>query len=240
MFSALYHDRVEVAVSQTTSLELVPPAGEAAPADRDPGRRQRKKQRTREALIEAATGLFAAKGYDQTAIHEITDAVDVSERTFFRYFAGKEDLVLSFIQDGMNAFAKALAARPPQEEPLTAARRAFQISLTELPSHAGGLSSYLAIMRLVDSTPTLLAAYLRYVHDRDEEIIEVLARRESVDPATDRRPRVLAAVLGALVFLANRELRAGDNLSLEAMTAAFDAYADEVIPALAGHWTAAR
>jgi len=215
-------------VSQITSLEA------------DPGRRQRKKQRTRDALIETAMKLFAAKGYDHTAVHEITDAVDVSERTFFRYFAGKEDLVLSLIRDGSAAFAEALASRPPQEEPLTAARQAFQISLRELPGGAEGLPSYLAVMRLIDSTPALLAAYLRYVHDHDEEIIEVLARREGVDPATDRRPRVLAAMIGALVFLANRDLRAGDDLSLEAMTAAFDAYADAVIPALAGHWTAAR
>ena len=63
-------------------------------------------------------------------------------------------------------------------------------------------------MRLIDSTPTLLAAYLRSVHDHDDEIIEVLARREGVDPAADRRPRVLAAVIGALVFLANKDWQA--------------------------------
>ena len=215
-------------MSQITSVEV------------DPGRRQRKKQRTRDALIETAMKLFAAKGYDHTAIHEITDAVDVSERTFFRYFASKEDLVLSLIRDGSAAFAEALAARPPQEEPLTAARQAFQISLRQLPGGTESLPSYLSVMRLIDSTPALLAAYLRYVHDHDDEIIEVLARREGVDPATDRRPHVLAAMIGALVFLANRDLRAGGaegDLSLEAMTAAFDAYADAVIPALAGHWT---
>ena len=215
-------------MSQITSLEA------------DPGRRQRKKQATREALIETAMKLFAAKGYDHTAIHEITDAVDVSQRTFFRYFASKEDLVLSLIRDGSAAFAEALAARPPREEPLTAARNAFHISLRQLPGGAEGLPSYLSVMQLIDSTPPLLAAYLRFVHDHDDEIIEVLARREGVDPATDRRPRVLAAVIGALVFLANRDLRAAGDLDPETMTAAFDAYAAAAAPALAGHWTAAR
>src|SRR5215469_452590 len=118
-------NRVEVPVSQI--------AQEAAP-----GRRQRKKQHTRDALIQAALELFAAKGYDRTAVREITDAVDVSERTFFRYFTSKEDLVLSFVRDGAAAFARALADRPPQEEPLVAARNAYHISLGRLPESADG------------------------------------------------------------------------------------------------------
>src|SRR5690348_17901578 len=85
--------------------------------------------------------LFAAKGYDRTAVHEITDAVDVSERTFFRYFASKEDLVLSFIRDGAAAFAAALAARPAEEEPLTAARQALQSSIRRSEEHTSELQS---------------------------------------------------------------------------------------------------
>lgn len=197
------------------------------------GRRERKKQRTRDALIEAAMELFAAKGYERTAVHEISDAVDVSERTFFRYFASKEDLALSFVRDGAATFAAALAARPPEEEPLTAARAAFHISLRQL---AGQLPSYLSVIRLIETTPALLAAHLRYVHEHDDEIIQVLAQREGVDPATDRRPRVLAAVIGSVVFLANRDWLAAGSQDPEAMAAAFDSYADALRPALAGPW----
>ncbi len=201
------------------------------------GRRERKKQRTRDALIEAAMGLFAAKGYEGTAVHEITDAVDVSERTFSRYFASKEDLALSFVRDGSAAFAAALAARPAEEEPLTAARAAFHISLRQL---SRSLPSYLSVIRLIETTPTLLAAHLRYVHEHDDEVISVLAAREGVDPATDRRPRVLAAVVGSLVFLANRDWLAGGSQDPDAMAAAFDSYADAVRPALTGHWGTRR
>ncbi len=181
--------------------------------------------------------LFEARGYDRTAIHEITDAVDVSERTFFRYFASKEDLVLSFVRDKMAAFADALAGRPPQEEPLTATRNAFASSLRDF-GDSGQTPSYLSVIRLIDATPALLAAHLRYIHDHDEEIIGVLARREGVDPVSDRRPRVLAAIVGALVFLADRDWRAEDSQDPEAMIAAFDAYADVLGSALSGHWTA--
>jgi AcrR family transcriptional regulator len=224
-------------VPQITPAAAAPgPAWPEPEDDRRDDRRERKKQRTRDALIRAAMELFAAKGYERTVVREITDAVDVSERTFFRYFASKEDLVLSFVRDGLTGFADALMARPPEEEPLTAARNAFQVSLRRLPDGTEPAPSYFSVVGLIESTPALLAAYLRYVHDHDDELTQVLAQREGVDPATDRRPQVLAAVIGALVFLANRDWRAGDDHSPEAMSALFGDYADQVIPALTSRW----
>jgi AcrR family transcriptional regulator len=222
--------------------QITPPAAggpglawpDTDPARRD-DRRERKKQRTRDALIDAAMELFAAKGYERTTVREITDEVDVSERTFFRYFASKEDLVLSFVRDGLTGFAAALMARPAGEDPLTAARNAFGDSLRQRAADEPA-PSYLSVVGLIESTPVLLAAYLRYVHDHDDELTQILAEREGIDPATDSRPRVLAAIIGALVFLANRDWRDGDDQSPEAMAAAFDAYAGQIIPALTGRW----
>lgn len=93
------------------------------------------------------------------------------------------------------------------------------------------------MIRLIETTPPLLAAHLRYVHEHDDEIIQVLAEREGVD-AADPRPRVLAAVIGSVVFLANRDWLAAGREDPEAMAAAFDRYADQLRPALAGHWAA--
>jgi len=199
-------------------------------------RRERKKRQTREALIHAALELFDAKGYDHTAVREITDAVDVSERTFFRYFASKEDLALSFARDGSEALMRELAARPSAEEPLTALRNAFRESLRAVTEDDPARPTYLLVTRLVDSTPSLLAAHLRYMHDRDDEVVRVLAGREGIDPATDMRPRIVAAVFGSLLFLATREWRTEGRGSVDSMLATFDAFADQVRPALAGHW----
>ncbi|MCP9978944.1 TetR/AcrR family transcriptional regulator [Actinomadura madurae] len=77
------------------------------------GLRERKKQRTRLALIDAALDLFLAKGYEATTIDEIVAAVEVSQRTFFRYFGTKEDVVTSFLSEHDQLMGEALAARPP-------------------------------------------------------------------------------------------------------------------------------
>jgi AcrR family transcriptional regulator len=204
-------------------------------------RRERKKRQTREALVRAALELFDAKGYEHTAVREITDAVDVSERTFFRYFASKEDLAISFARDWIDTVLAALAARPAAEEPLTAMRAAFRESLLALAVDEGtdsGAPTYLLVTRLIDSTPSLLAQQLRYAHDRDEEIVGLLAAREGVDPDIDLRPRVLATVFGGLIFLATRAWRMEGSTTAEQMLEAFDRCADEFTPALFHHWRA--
>jgi AcrR family transcriptional regulator len=216
-------------------VSTVPPA---APAE--PQRRERKKQQTRDALVRAALRLFDAQGYEHTAVREITDAVDVSERTFFRYFANKEDLALSFARDATEALMRELAVRPAAEPPLTALRNAFRQSLLALAQGDGphaDESMYLLVIRLIDSTPSLLAAYLRYAHEHDDEMVRVLAAREGVDPETDLRPRIVAMVFGGLTFLANRDWRARGGGGVATMLAAFDAFAGQLVPAVAGHWS---
>ena len=205
----------------------------------EPQRRERKKRQTRDALVQAALGLFIAKGYEQTAIHEITDAVDVSERTFFRYFANKEDLALSFAKDHTDALMRELTARPPAEPPLVALRNAVHAATRGRIEEGGELtgdSVYLSIMKLIEGTPSLLAAHLRYMHERDDEIARLLAEREDVDPVDDVRPRCVAAVFSGLFISANREWRYAGG-TVEAMLATFDACVDQVAGALAGHWT---
>jgi len=86
------------------------PQADGVPTQPAEPRRGRKKRQTRDALIDAALDLFETKGYEHTAVHEITDIVDVSERTVFRYFASKEDLALFFVARELDAFAEALAA----------------------------------------------------------------------------------------------------------------------------------
>jgi AcrR family transcriptional regulator len=56
-------------------------------------RRERRKQETRQRLIESAWNLFRERGYDRTTVADITEAADVAKGTFFNYFATKEAIV---------------------------------------------------------------------------------------------------------------------------------------------------
>jgi len=210
----------------------VPVAGESR-------RRERKKRQTRDALVHAGLRLFNAKGYEHTAVREITDAVDVSERTFFRYFASKEDLALSFARDFSDALLSELAVRPAAEPPFAALRNALHVSIAVLSADSRDLGAGrddLPIMKLIETTPTLLAAYLRHMNDHNEEIARVLAEREGVDPAADLRPGCTAAVFSSLLIIANRQWRS-EGGTVEAMLDAFDACASQVASALSGHWS---
>ena len=82
----------------------------------DPGLRERKKLRTRTQLIEAALELADRQGYESTTVEQITDAVDVSPRTFARYFPMKDSAILSLLDHlsaAVNDAAKvAMSASP--------------------------------------------------------------------------------------------------------------------------------
>lgn len=89
------------------------------------GRREANKARTRAAVLKAALKLFAEHGYESTTVREIADAAGVTERTFYRYFEGKEGLFAEEAIRWMEALRTAIVARPIAEPALQAIAHAM-------------------------------------------------------------------------------------------------------------------
>ena len=77
--------------------------------------RERTRRTVRGELAQLAVGLFVEKGYDETTIDDLAAAAGMSKRTFFRYFASKEELVMGKYEFFGEQLAEDLAARPAGE-----------------------------------------------------------------------------------------------------------------------------
>ncbi|CCA57068.1 TetR family transcriptional regulator [Streptomyces venezuelae] len=183
--------RYHSSVSSSASSSVIPSAaggpGPAAPVSLA----QRKRQLVATELTEAALQLLALKGFDAVTVDEIATAAGVSKRTFFRYFASKEDVVVQFLA-GMGADIRAdLAARPAGEPLSDALRHAVSVPLTTCGEH---VERALPVVRLILRTPALLARFLEHQERWREDLTEELAARLGRDPRADLRPRLAAGM----------------------------------------------
>jgi AcrR family transcriptional regulator len=96
------------------------------------GRREANKQATRTALTEAAGRLFAEHGYEATTVAQIARAARVGERTFYRYFGSKEDLLAGHALAWIDRLGQAIRARPAGEGPYQAVAQAMTAMTAEL------------------------------------------------------------------------------------------------------------
>ncbi|ETK33886.1 TetR family transcriptional regulator [Microbispora sp. ATCC PTA-5024] len=162
------------------------------------GLRERKKHRTRTALIDAAVDLFLAQGYEATTVDRIAAEVDVSTRTFFRYFASKEEAALSLLADQHEVFIAELAARPADEPPFTALTEAMRAVLGILraldPAEA---TRFLRLQELIQATPALLAGQLRLMMDNERQMVAEVSRRMGAGP-DDLRARFVVSLFASM------------------------------------------
>jgi AcrR family transcriptional regulator len=159
------------------------------------GLRERKKQQTRDALASAAFGLFARKGVEATTVDEIADEVMVSPRTFFRYFASKEDVALEAIDQQYSAVFAAFEARPAGEPVLTALRNAAVAVLRACEAGESSLppERLVCVAKLLSTSPSLAGRSLELCSSRVDELAGKVAARMGV-ARTDPRPTLVAAV----------------------------------------------
>ncbi|MFB7362883.1 TetR family transcriptional regulator [Streptomyces hydrogenans] len=180
-----------VASSPGASGPAAPSSAAPTPSPRTTTLAQRKRELVATELTETALQLFAQRGFEAVTVDEIATAVGVSKRTFFRYFASKDDVVVQFLA-GMGADMRAeLAARPAGEPPSAALLHAVSVPLAACGDHA---ERTLPVVRLILRTPALLARFLEHEAGWREELAGELAARLGLDPADSLYPRLAAGM----------------------------------------------
>jgi len=76
-----------------------------------PTRRERKKEKSRNDLIDCAVSLFREKGVAETSIDEITEKADISKGTLYNYFQDKEAILVGYFQNKIAASSLEFRAR---------------------------------------------------------------------------------------------------------------------------------
>jgi AcrR family transcriptional regulator len=160
------------------------------------GLRARKQNRTRAALTETALQLFASKGYDNTTIEEIAAAVDVSPRTFFRYFRSKEDVL--FTDADFQPFLDLVRHQPLEMSDLEAVRAAY---VAMPPADPEVDERTLLLKRALDSTPALQGRYFVLQAQLRDAIAQALATRQGLDWPTISI-RIAASIAVSIMHLA--------------------------------------
>jgi AcrR family transcriptional regulator len=115
-----------------------------------PGRRERKKAATRQALAETAIRLFLERGFDDVTVREIADEVDVSTTTLMKYFPTKEALVFDRDEEMESDLIAAVTDRPKKVSALDSLRGYVKKRAARVVS-----ARYQAFMKLVRTTPAL-------------------------------------------------------------------------------------
>jgi AcrR family transcriptional regulator len=159
------------------------------------GLRERKKARTREAIIDAALDLFGSKGFEATTIEDIAAAADVSPRTFFRYFDSKVDLVMAHNEAHGDKIGPLIAARPATEGPLEALRQVVQQMLLERLAEPSVVREFQVMM----SSPTLRKMAREHFYEEEAELISAFAARLGTGD-DDLTANVMASAAAATIW----------------------------------------
>jgi AcrR family transcriptional regulator len=154
------------------------------------GLRERKKDHTRQALVDAARDLFLEHGFDSVTVDEIAVRAQVSRRTFFRYFPTKEAAALPN-RDVWLAEFQSLLAKPSGESAYDTVRRAV-LSMTA--TFAQNRETLVAQHRIANGASSLIA----YQRDADRVWAEVMSDALRAERGSRESRLVGAAVMGVI------------------------------------------
>jgi len=169
----------------------------------------------RERLQAAALELFATRGFEQTTTAEIAQAVGLTERTFFRHFSDKREVLFIGQDLFLQAFLDGVDAAPPDAAPLEIVASALESAASFFPDDRRAYAR--TRQSVIDKNPALQERETHKLAGLATTVAQALRSRGVTEPAAS-----LAAESGATVFgIAFAQwIREGEDGSLAAITAA--------------------
>ncbi|WP_153031237.1 TetR/AcrR family transcriptional regulator [Amycolatopsis sp. YIM 10] len=164
--------------------------------------RERKKLRTRDDLIGTALELFTTRGFADTTLDELCDAVGVSKRTFFRTFGSKEEVALAPSEDLWAAFLAELRVLDPGDRTVVDLLRAALLTALGEMTGADWAHRVLLGRRLAAETPSVDAYGLYFCERTSRTALEILHTRLQLDDPADPRVRLAMDMLVSAFHLA--------------------------------------
>jgi AcrR family transcriptional regulator len=179
------------------------------------GLRERKKEKTRETLVRTALRQFAKRGFDHVTVEEIAAACDVSPRTFFRYFASKEDVLFA----ESDARREHLLASVAQQGSEVSAFRAVESAVRMVAAEYAEDHDLLRVRhRIVTSTPSLRTRAAERQQGWETDIVEQLRVSGRAKRMSDLDLRLLvAATMTALRVAVESWIAADSAADLDAL-----------------------
>jgi AcrR family transcriptional regulator len=142
-------------------------------------------------LRQAAMDLYADRGFENTTVAEIATRAGVTERTFFRHFADKREVLFSGSEAMQDALARAVADAAPSESPMDAAIAGIEAAGAMLPERRESSRQRQAI---ITANADLRERELIKLASMTEALAEALRRRGVEDPAAALTAEVAMAV----------------------------------------------
>ena len=171
------------------------------------GHRERKKQRTRERIIEAAFELFAERGYQATTLADIAGAADIAPRTFFSYFPSKESVVFHNFEGILASVQAAVDGRPEGESTLDLLRNWVGRELS--PDRR--IRDEEALRQQLCREDAGLAAFQQAQQSRFQDVLRLGVARDLAEPPDGLRPKLVAAAMMAALVAIGDETRDRDE-----------------------------